>query len=222
MMRMLLVHPIRFVRDALEVSFHHSGFEIVAGVRDVENAVTTVRTVMPDVVLLAAVGSTPLGVRGTRLLAQEPRPAPIVVCGIPNTDADIMACLEAGASGYVVVDASLRELTETLQAAARHEVLVPPRLAALLCRRLQTVTRLVRLDSLSDAVPLTAREREVATLLSKSLSNKEIAVRLGIEPQTVKNHVHSILEKSRAHSRHEIARKLGIGDFAEFVEPAAG
>ena len=56
--------------------------------------------------------------------------------------------------------------------------------------------------------PLTARESEIVQLIDEGLSNKEIAVRLGIEVATVKNHVHNLLEKLRVHRRFEAAARL--------------
>jgi DNA-binding NarL/FixJ family response regulator len=60
--------------------------------------------------------------------------------------------------------------------------------------------------------PLTVRESEIVRLIDQGLSNKEIAVRLGIEVATVKNHVHNLLEKLRVHRRAEAAAHLRARD----------
>jgi two-component system, NarL family, nitrate/nitrite response regulator NarL len=62
------------------------------------------------------------------------------------------------------------------------------------------------------ASPLTARESEIVRLIDEGLSNKEIAIRLGIEVATVKNHVHNLLEKLRVHRRAEAAAQLRVRD----------
>ena len=58
---------------------------------------------------------------------------------------------------------------------------------------------------------LTCREKEIAALISKGLSNKDIAVRLNIEVATVKNHVHHVLEKLQVHSRAQALTRLRQG-----------
>ena len=57
--------------------------------------------------------------------------------------------------------------------------------------------------TVQSSIKLTARELEIITAIADGLSNKEIAQRLCIEPQTVKNHIHNILDKLQLHTRLE-------------------
>jgi two-component system, NarL family, nitrate/nitrite response regulator NarL len=101
-------------------------------------------------------------------------------------------------------EASQEELVESLRRAARGGSACSQDVAEALLRR-------VRENPRGDSAfggSLTEREAQVAELVADGLSNKAIASRLSIELATVKNHVHSILEKLRVHSRGEAAAKL--------------
>ncbi len=131
--------------------------------------------------------------------------APVVVFGVPERDAAVIACAEAGAVASVPVDASRTELREVVLAAARNE---PTRgeessLVALLMRRLAALS-LRGDDALPGAsgeqgVALTLRQREIAQLLERGFNNKQIAARLGIAASTVRGHVHKLLGNLHVH-----------------------
>ena len=85
------------------------------------------------------------------------------------------------------------DLVAVVESVARGECLLSPDIAAKLFRRVATLAREPRLEPIQET--LTARELDVLRLIDEGLSNKEIATALSIELPTVKNHVHSILEK---------------------------
>jgi len=118
----------------------------------------------------------------------------------------VIACAEAGVSGYVTREASLDELTGVVESVARGESPCSPRISALLLRRVaETAGRRTETDA---ARRLTRREAEIVGLIDEGLSNKQIAGRLSIELATVKNHVHSILEKLQVERRAEAAARV--------------
>jgi two-component system, NarL family, nitrate/nitrite response regulator NarL len=135
-----------------------------------------------------------------RALAASAERCGVVAIGDASA-ARAMELLSAGALVYLDGEATVGELEQALDAAARGEGLVPPRLVGELLRRALFESRWSERGQ-----PLTGREAEVAALLRAELSNKEIARRLQIEVSTVKNHVHSILVKLGLHGRGEIAR----------------
>jgi DNA-binding NarL/FixJ family response regulator len=112
----------------------------------------------------------------------------------------------AGASGLLSWNAAPQQLADILRRAARGETPCSPDLAEAFLRRER--------DEPASAVggdgDLTERESEIAELVARGLSNKAIASRLSIELATVKNHVHSVLEKLKVHSRGEAAAKLRL------------
>src|SRR4029079_10643624 len=100
------------------------------------------------------------------------------------------------------------EVVQVIERAVRGETLCSPRLAGELVRKLASLAR----DRVVEPArgQLTRREREVVALIEEDCSNKEIAVRLGIEVATVKNHVHNLLDKLGVSRRAEITRVLQV------------
>ena len=168
-----------------------------------EAAVPVVRRCEVDVVLYDL--RCPSGLR---------RPAPpgqrahvsVVALGLEESVEWVIACAEAGIAGYVTDSTSLDELVQRIEDAAHGDFHCPPHIAASLLHRLATIGPL--LGSPGAASRLTSRELEVAALLQEGLSNKQIAHRLTIQLATVKNHVHSILEKLETPTRSDAAAVL--------------
>src|SRR5205823_14959048 len=131
---------------------------------------------------------------------------PVVALGVADAEPEMLACIEAGVVGLVSRDASFAELVATLVGAARGEVHCSPRFAGVLARRVASLAARRDADPALDR--LTARECEIVALVEQNLSNKEIAVRLGIEVATVKNHVHNLLDKLQVHRRSDVARRF--------------
>lgn len=122
-----------------------------------------------------------------------------VALGVADTDADVIACAETGVAGFVTRDTSLDGLVATILAVAQGGARCSPRATAALMRRVAGVAG-------QDApgprtARLTPRERQIVALIDRGLSNKQIAYELKIELATVKNHVHSILDKLRVERR---------------------
>ncbi len=103
-------------------------------------------------------------------------------------------------------EASLEELVEVVESVARGESLLAPRIGALLLRRVAEAAGHKRAPTAAGR--LTPRELQVVGLIDEGLSNKQIAARLSIELATVKNHVHSILEKLEVERRAEAAARV--------------
>ena len=120
-----------------------------------------------------------------------------------ETEYELVACAEAAIVGYVTRDHSSAELRAVVASVARGEVVCPPRIAAMLLRRVAALAG--GPDSNLGQTHLSHREREIVRLIGRGLSNKEIARDLGVEIATVKNHVHNILNKLRVHRRSDAA-----------------
>src|SRR5690349_805564 len=161
----------------------------------------------PSVLLLdqAMPGGLDL-VRELRLLPQPPR---VVALGMPDQEDTLLEWAEAGVAGLVPREASVEDLVSTLGHAVRGEFRCSPRFAGQLLSRL-TQPRHSE-PAWTRPSRLTAREMEIVHLIDRGLSNKEIAVELGIELATVKNHVHNLLEKLHVHRRGEAAARLRTG-----------
>lgn len=201
--RIFLVSPIRIYREGLaHVLPAYDGLDLTGSAETVEPAVPLVRRGEVDIVLYDL--RTPSGLAGLRRLSTGSR-VRVVALGIEENVEWVIACAEAGISGYVTDDTSLAELVARIKDAAHGEFHCPPHIAASLLQRLAMIGPQV---GPSTGSRLTSRELEVAELLQEGLSNKQIAHRLTIQLATVKNHVHSILEKLEAPTRVDAAAVL--------------
>ncbi len=134
----------------------------------------------------------------------------IIVVGIRNDPELITQYIEAGAVGYVSRQESMSRLVEKIYAVNAGQAIVSPDIALHLMRRLAQLSRQPFVGGWgADGAPglheLTAREREILSLIGAGYSNREIADSLVIGWGTVKNHVHNILKKLETSSRHEAA-----------------
>ena len=129
--------------------------------------------------------------------------ASVVVLAMHEADEEFLAWADIGISGYLGPDTSTFDLLSAVRRAGAGDVFCPPRLTALLMSRF--ADRSSERASRAGIFALTSREREIAELLAAGMSNKLIARRLQVAVPTVKNHVHSILEKWDVRSRGEAA-----------------
>jgi DNA-binding NarL/FixJ family response regulator len=204
MTRVLVASDVRLYREGLADSLRRSGrVEVVATAADRAATTRSARELRPDVVLVdLAMDAWESAVRE---LAASPDDTRVVVLGVHEVESEVVACAEAGVSGYVTREASLEELVDVVDSVARGESLCTPRIGALLLRRVAEAAGRRPPD---DVGRLTPREAQIVGLIDEGLSNKQIAGRLSIELPTVKNHVHSILEKLQVERRAEAAARL--------------
>ena len=130
----------------------------------------------------------------------------ILALGVDEFEPPVVDYLQAGAAGYVDQASTADDLLRTIRSVARGEMPCSPLVAARLSARLRAFglrsqTGRVRSGELS--AQLTDRETEVLACLDDGLSNKQIALRLQLAQPTVKNHIHSLLEKLEASNRGE-------------------
>ena len=198
--RVALVVDIGLYRDALARTLPRLGLDVVACAGGAVEAASMVARVDPDVILVDV--TRPSGIGTLRELAETASGARLLALAVRDRDPDVRACIEAGAVGYVLRDSSLEELADAAHRAVRDEPLASPHVIATLMRR---VAALSANGDRTNVTQLTSRELEVVELIEKGLSNKEIAAQLSIAVATVKNHVHSILDKLNVQRRGEAA-----------------
>ena len=188
--RVLLVddHPV--VRAGLRAMLEgFEGVEVAAEARDGEAAVAEVRkqaalgTPLDLVLMDLQMGPGMDGVEATRSIADGQGP-PVLVLTTYDTDADILAAIDAGAAGYMLKDAHPEEIRQAVAAAADGHTALAPQVAARLMGRLR-----------SPAPVLSGRELELLELLATGLGNRAIARNLFISEATVKTHLVHIYEK---------------------------
>jgi two-component system, NarL family, nitrate/nitrite response regulator NarL len=208
--RVLILAEVGVHREALARSLgRDERCDVVGVAAGLEEAVAALEEVGPEVVLVDL--PTPAGTNAVRTLVAVAPEIKVVALAVPEVEHDVIALAEAGASGYVARERSMDDLVAVVESVSRGECLLSPEIAATLFQRVATLARKRRGEPIEDR--LTARELDVLGLIEEGLSNKEIAKALAIELPTVKNHVHSVLEKLNVHHRTEaaaLARRDGL------------
>jgi two-component system, NarL family, nitrate/nitrite response regulator NarL len=204
---LLLLSDIRFMREGLTDALRREAyaFRTVSIAADVPEAMTMMRTGLPDLILIdATLPDGPAAVRRLREHAPEIR---IIALAVAETEAEVIAWAEAGASGYVPRSAALADLAGFLTGIMRGEQFCSTTVAAGLLRRIANGPRAQATNQRARPA-LTAREEEIVSLLHAGLSNKEIARRLKICLATTKSHVHNVLNKLDLERRTQVSRWL--------------
>ncbi len=192
MIRIVLAddHPV--VRAGLRAVLEtESDFLVVGECQTAAAAVERARVGDCDVVLMdLQFGDGPSGVEATaRIAASENHPR-VVVLTTYDTDADVLAAIDAGAVGYLLKDAAPEELTGAVRTAAAGGSALAPAIASRLLDRMRT-----------PGVALSRREIEVLALVADGLSNQQISQRLFLSQATVKSHLAHVYAKLDVDSR---------------------
>ncbi|MER5965044.1 response regulator transcription factor [Streptomyces sp. NPDC002057] len=190
--RLLLAddHPV--VRAGLRAVLDtEPDFEVVAEAATAERAVELAAAGGVDVVLMdLQFGSGMHGSEATAAIAAAPGGPKVLVLTTYDTDADILAAVEAGASGYLLKDAPPEELAAAVRTAAAGQSALAPAVAHRLMDRMRT-----------PAEALTRRELEVLQLVGEGLSNQQISKVLFLSQATVKSHLVHVFAKLGVDSR---------------------
>jgi len=136
----------------------------------------------------------------------------IVVVGMDADKSVFLRVVQAGALGYVLKDASALEVARTIRAVAAGEAVCPGALSVALFQWVAKHKPAISNSPLKN-LELSLREQQLVGLIQQSLTNKEIASRLNLSEQTVKNHVHRMLRKVGAPDRLsivEVCRNQGV------------
>lgn len=194
------------LREGLGVLLPRAGFRVLGTAGGETEGFALVSQTRPDVVLVDVALAEGDGISLTRrLLADDPDRGVVIYTGSRDGET-LLDGLDSGARGYALKEGSLDELAEALRVVAEGRSYVDPRLrSALLSPR---ATR--RQASLS------AREREVLSLLAQGLTGEQVARRLYLSAETVKTHVRNSMDKLEARNRvHAIAIALRQGQIDE-------
>ncbi|MEU3315652.1 response regulator [Streptomyces sp. NPDC048387] len=190
--RLLLAddHPV--VRAGLRAVLDtEPDFAVVAEAATAERAVELAASEPVDVVLMDLQFGTGMhGSAATAAITARPGAPRVLVLTTYDTDADILAAVEAGASGYLLKDAPPEELAAAVRTAAAGQSALAPAVALRLMDRMRT-----------PAEALTKRELEVLQLVADGLSNQQISKRLFLSQATVKSHLVHVYAKLGVDSR---------------------
>ena len=204
MIRVLIADDQAMVREGFSVLLGaQPDLEVVGEAVDGRDAVDQAAALRPDVVLMDVRMPVLDGLAATRLIVGHAPTARVLVVTTFDLDEYVYEALRAGASGFVLKDASAQALAEAVRVVAAGDAMLAPSVTR---RLLGTFARLgAPRPGPSRAERLTERESEVLTLVARGCSNAEIAERLVVAEQTVKTHMSRILAKLGLRDRTQAA-----------------
>ncbi len=175
--------------------------EVVGEAGDGVAATDLAASTVPDVILMDVRMPKRSGIEACVAIKDVAPTARIIMLTVSDEEADLYDAVKNGASGYLLKDSSIDEVAQAIRVVADGQSLISPSMAIKLLDEFKQMSRTDRQQVPSPR--LTDRELEVLKLVAQGLNNREIAKRLFISENTVKNHVRNILEKLQLHSRME-------------------
>ncbi|MDH6540955.1 response regulator [Streptomyces lavendulae] len=204
--RVLIVDDQMMVREGFSVLLNAmEGIEVVGEAVDGRQAIAQVAALRPDVVLMDIRMPEMNGLEATRQIVAADADAKVLVLTTFDLDEYVYQALRAGASGFLLKDASARQLAEGVRVVAAGEALLAPSVTKRLIAEFSKLAQTPRTVDPVGVAELTERETEVLVLIAQGLSNGEIADRLLVAESTIKTHVSRILVKLGLRDRTQAA-----------------
>ena len=198
----LILSRVRFLRESLAEVLTRDGPGTVLGLcADMAEALSLSGALKPDILLLDA--GFPDGIGGVRRIHAAAPGIRVVAFAVAETEESVIAWAEAGIAGYVPSTAALSDLSAALALVIDGAQACEARVVGGLLRRIAQGGAPKAEER--PGPPLTARERQIITMIGAGLSNKDIARRLNIGLGTTKSHVHNLLGKLNVQRRGEAA-----------------
>ena len=215
MIRLVIVDDHALFREGLASIIQvEPDIEVSGLAGTVQESVEVVRTLNPDIVLMDFTLPDGTGAEATRLLLKEHPDCKIIFLTMSEEDEDLFAAIRSGAKGYLLKNMSPSKLVTTIRSVQRGESALS---RSMTLRLMEELSRTEGPRRLGDhwLEKLTRREREILRVLASGMTNREIGEQLHISENTVKYHVHSILEKLNLSDRRtaaKFAKEHGLTD----------
>lgn len=179
------------------------GLSVVADARRGDEAVELAEDLRPDVVVMDLNMPGMSGIEATRAILRKASDIAVLMLTVSTDDDEVLDAVLAGASGYLLKDATLPEIIAAIRAAAAGQSMIAPGVAGSLLARLRRHgprEERPRLD-----LALSARELDVLRLIVSGCNNMEIGGQLHLSSSTIKHHVSIILDKLGVENRIQAA-----------------
>ena len=177
--------------------------EVVGEAADGVEAISRVRELTPDIVIMDVRMPRASGIEAARTIRAVAPETKVIMLTVSDLEEDLYEAVKAGVNGYLLKEVAIPEVADAVRAVAAGHSLVSPSMASKLFTEFNVLAQQADDRQRSLSPRLTERELEVLKLVARGLSNRDIAGELYISENTVKNHVRNILEKLHLHSRME-------------------
>jgi len=195
MIRLVIVDDHALFREGLASIIQlEEDIEVSGLAGTVQEAVEVVRTLKPDIVLMDFSLPDGNGAEATRIVLNEYPDCKIIFLTMSESDENLLAAIRSGAKGYLIKNMSPSKLVTTIRSVQRGESALSRKMTLRLMEELSRTKEPERLED-SSLAKLTHREIDVLRALTTGMTNKEVANHLYLSENTVKYHVHSILDK---------------------------
>ncbi|MFJ6569320.1 response regulator [Streptomyces sp. NPDC091292] len=199
--RLLIVDDQELIRTGFRLFLQtQNDLEVAGEAADGHEALTQAAALRPDVVLMDVRMPRMDGVEATSLLTAAGSSPRVLILTTYDLDEYVFGALRAGASGFLLKDASRERLLEAIRVVHAGEALLSPSITRRLIEDYATRTEPLR-PRAKLLAELTPREREILLLVARGLSNPEIATHLVVTEATVKSHVGSMFAKLHLRDR---------------------
>ncbi|MCX4824667.1 response regulator transcription factor [Streptomyces sp. NBC_01142] len=204
--RVLVVDDQMMVREGFSVLLNAMpDIEVVGEAVNGREAVSKVAELAPHVVLMDIRMPELNGIEATREIVAAHSESKVLVLTTFDLDEYVYQALRAGASGFLLKDASARQLADGVRVVAAGEALLAPTVTRRLITEFSKLSQTPRPAALTQVGDLTERETEVLVLIAQGLSNAEIASHLVVAESTIKTHVSRVLVKLGLRDRTQAA-----------------
>lgn len=206
--RVLIADDQMMVREGFSVLLGAMpDIEVVGEAVNGRDAVDRVRELSPDVVLMDIRMPELNGIEATREIVASDGGAKVLVLTTFDLDEYVYQALRAGASGFLLKDASARQLADGVRVVAMRRALLAPSVTKRLITEFSKLAQSPRPSAATQLAygELTDRETEVLVLIAQGLSNSEMAERLVVAESTIKTHVSRVLVKLGLRDRTQAA-----------------
>lgn len=205
--RILLIEDNRLLRDGIaNLIKKQPDMQVFASIGNGENVMSLIGKHKPDLLLLDIGLRNQNSMQIVKLTKENFPDTKIIIMDLIPFQTDVLEFVQSGVSGFLLKDANVSELYQTIRLVYKGESVLPANLTnSLFSQIIEHAVNSLKPSLIAESVRLTKREQQVMALIADGSTNKEIAQKLHLSTFTIKSHVHNILEKLTLSTRVQIA-----------------
>ena len=208
--RLLIIEDNKLQREGISAMLkYQDDIQVVAALGEKVKVMDKIHDLRPDVLLLD-IGLPNYNILKLVISLKKKFPwTKVIIMGFVPVQAEINQYVNAGATGFIFKDAAIDEFLKTIRSVAAGEKALPQIMdSSLFSKIVDDKVKELRASKLVKSLSMTKQEKEVVLLVADGMTDKEIALKLTLSDNSVKSHVHNILEKMALNTRVQIAIHL--------------